>query len=73
VTDMRNGLENLDLSEARLKEMGMEGFACRSSCRAKTIPVTTVFIQQWDGKDWKGRRLVRSGRRCGSSAAEEGR
>lgn len=51
--DMRLGLEKFVLDEARLKEIGLEGF---------TAPVTascadhegggSIFIQQWDGKDW---------------------
>lgn len=52
--DMRMGLEKLDLSAARLKEIGLEGF---------TAPITgscedhagggSIFLQQWDGSDWK--------------------
>ena len=50
---VRWGLENLDLTEARLKELGMEGFM-------KPIKVSCVdhetggpiIIQQWDGKKW---------------------
>jgi branched-chain amino acid transport system substrate-binding protein len=51
---VRWGFEHLDLTEARLKELGLEGFA-------RPIKVTCedhegngpVFIQQWDGKQWK--------------------
>ena len=51
---VRWGFENLNLTEARLKELGLEGFA-------RPIQVTCadhegngpVFIQQWDGKQWK--------------------
>ena len=52
--DMRLGFENLDLSEERLAELGLEGF---------TSPITgscadhegggPVFIQQWTGDDWE--------------------
>jgi branched-chain amino acid transport system substrate-binding protein len=52
--DVRRGLESLNLTEARLKELGMAGFAA---------PVTGVnctdhnghgsaFMQQWDGTKW---------------------
>ncbi|MDH4248723.1 MAG: ABC transporter substrate-binding protein [Deltaproteobacteria bacterium] len=52
--EMRWGFENLDLTAARLKELGMEGFA-------QPIKITCedhesngpVYIQQWDGKEWK--------------------
>jgi branched-chain amino acid transport system substrate-binding protein len=51
---VRWGLENLNLTETRLQELGLEGFA-------RPIKVTCedhegngpVFIQQWDGKQWK--------------------
>ncbi len=50
---VRWGLENLDLTEARLKELGLEGYA-------QPLKVTCedhegngpVFIQQWDGQKW---------------------
>lgn len=50
---VRWGLENLDLTAARLKELGLEGYA-------QPLKVTCedhegngpVFIQQWDGKKW---------------------
>jgi branched-chain amino acid transport system substrate-binding protein len=52
--DVRRGLESLNLTEARLKELGMVGFAA---------PITGVnctdhnghgaaFMQQWDGTKW---------------------
>ncbi len=52
--DVRRGLESLNLSEARLKEIGLGGFAA---------PITGVncsnhnghgsaFVQQWDGTKW---------------------
>ena len=53
-TDVRLGMESMNLDEARLKELGLEGF---------TVPVKVtcedhagghpMFIQQWDGKAWK--------------------
>jgi branched-chain amino acid transport system substrate-binding protein len=51
--DVRRGLENLDITEARLKEMGMEGFAA-------PVKVTCgdhnghhkVYVAQWDGQKW---------------------
>jgi branched-chain amino acid transport system substrate-binding protein len=52
--DMRVGLENLKLTAERLKEIGATGL---------TPPITVtcedhsgahpIFIQQWDGSDWK--------------------
>lgn len=48
--DMRAGLENFDLSDARLKELGLGGFAgaLKGSC-ADHEGAGSVFIQQWDG------------------------
>jgi branched-chain amino acid transport system substrate-binding protein len=51
---VRWGFENLNLTEARLQELGLAGFT-------RPIKVTCedhegngpVFIQQWDGKQWK--------------------
>jgi branched-chain amino acid transport system substrate-binding protein len=51
---VRWGLENLDLSAARLKELGFEGML-------KPIKITCADhegardgrVQQWDGKNWK--------------------
>jgi len=51
---VRWGFEHLDLTAARLKELGLEGFT-------RPIKVTCedhegngpVFFQQWDGKQWK--------------------
>ena len=51
--EMRVGLENLDLTAERLKEIGLEGFAnpikitCEDHAGAHPI-----YIQQWDGKGW---------------------
>lgn len=48
--DMRAGLENFDLSDARMKELGLEGFAgaLAGDC-ADHEGAGSVFIQQWDG------------------------
>jgi len=53
-SDMRDGLEALDLSEARLKEIGLEGFTApiKGSC-ADHAGGGSIFLQQWDGSDWK--------------------
>ena len=52
--DMRDGLEAFDISAARLKELGLEGFTApiKASCKDHEGS-GAVFIQQWDGKDWK--------------------
>ncbi len=51
--DMRVGLETFDLSAARLKELGLEGFAApiKASC-ADHEGAGGVFIQQWNGSSW---------------------
>ena len=52
--DVRRGLESLNISESRLKELGLQGFA---------TPITAVncsdhnghgsaYMQQWDGAKW---------------------
>ena len=53
-TDMRAGLENLDITEERLKEMGMEGFALpmKLSCEDHSGH-HKVYVVEWDGKDWQ--------------------
>jgi len=52
--DMRMGLENIDLSEARLAELGLEGFTgpVKGSCEDHE-GAGSVFIQQWNGNDWE--------------------
>ncbi len=52
--DVRKGLETFNLSEARLKEIGLSGFAAplAGSC-ADHESGGSVTIQQWDGSDWK--------------------
>jgi branched-chain amino acid transport system substrate-binding protein len=48
--DVRRGLEALDITEARLKEIGFEGFAApvKISCTDHNGH-NKVFISQWDG------------------------
>ncbi len=52
--DMRLGLETFVLDEARLKEIGLEGFTApiKASCKDHE-GAGSIFIQQWDGSDWK--------------------
>lgn len=49
--DMRRGLENLNITAERLKEMGLEGFAApiKLSCSDHNGHLA-VFMQEWDGK-----------------------
>jgi len=51
--EVRWGLENFDLTEARIKEIGFEGFArpIQVSC-ADHETGGPIIIQQWDGKQW---------------------
>ncbi|MEL7430630.1 MAG: ABC transporter permease, partial [Pseudomonadota bacterium] len=51
--DMRLGLEKFVLDEARLKEIGLEGFTApiAGSC-ADHEGGGAIFLQQWDGSDW---------------------
>jgi branched-chain amino acid transport system substrate-binding protein len=52
--DMRAGMEALDISEERIKEIGLEGFM-------RPVKVTcddhnghhAVYVQEWDGETWK--------------------
>ena len=52
--DVRLGMENIKLDEARLKEIGLEGFTAPliGSCKDHEGG-GAIFIQQWDGKNWK--------------------
>jgi len=52
--DMRDGLEAIDLNEARLSELGLEGFtgAVKGSCDDHEGG-GSIFIQQWTGSDWE--------------------
>ena len=51
--DMRRGLESLNITQARLKELGMDGFAAplRVSC-ADHNGHHSVYLAQWDGAKW---------------------
>jgi len=51
---VRDGFENLDVGEAQLKELGLEGMTIplKLSCANHEGP-GKVAIQQWDGKEWK--------------------
>ena len=51
--EVRWGLENLDLSERRLEELGIAGMTppLKVSC-ADHEGTHPVRIQQWDGKQW---------------------
>lgn len=52
--DVRRGFENLDITEERLKEIGLEGFMppLRLSCEDHSGG-NAVYVQQWDGATWK--------------------
>jgi branched-chain amino acid transport system substrate-binding protein len=51
--DMRRGLESLNVTDARLKELGMSGFAApfRVSCSDHNGH-HSVYLAQWDGAKW---------------------
>ncbi len=51
--DMRVGLENLDISEERLKEIGLEGFMSpiKITCENHSGH-HKVYVQEWDGSKW---------------------
>ena len=52
---VRWGLENLDLTEARLKELGFEGMLLpmKFSCADHEGNARKTRVHQWDGKNWK--------------------
>lgn len=52
--DMRIGMETFDLSAARLKELGLEGFAApiKASC-SDHEGAGSVFLQQWNGSKFE--------------------
>ena len=52
--DMRRGLENLNLSDARLKELGLSGMThpIRISCDDHS-GAHEVYMQAWDGTRWQ--------------------
>jgi branched-chain amino acid transport system substrate-binding protein len=51
--DVRKGLEALDITAARLKELGMEGFAApvKVACEDHNGH-HKVFVMEWDGSKW---------------------
>jgi branched-chain amino acid transport system substrate-binding protein len=51
---VRWGMENLNITDARWKELGLENFtkAIKTSC-ADHEGNGPVIFQQWDGKEWK--------------------
>jgi len=53
-TDVRRGLENLNLDDARLKELGLAGFMAplKTTCQDHSGH-NPVYVQQWDGETWK--------------------
>lgn len=52
--DVRRGFESLDLGEARLKELGLEGFmpAIKITC-ADHSGAQDVYVQAWTGATWE--------------------
>ncbi|MEN8259770.1 MAG: ABC transporter substrate-binding protein, partial [Pseudomonadota bacterium] len=53
-THMREALENLNLTEARLVKLGFGGFTKPIKVTCKDHETSgAVLIQQWDGKRWK--------------------
>ena len=53
-SDMRDGLESIDLTQERLAELGLEGFtdSVKGSC-SDHAGGGSIFIQQWNGSDWE--------------------
>ncbi len=51
--DVRRGLETLNITDARWKEMGLEGFAApiHLSC-ADHNGHNGIYLAQWDGAKW---------------------
>jgi branched-chain amino acid transport system substrate-binding protein len=51
--DVRRGLENINLDEARLKAIGLAGFASplKITCADHNSHGAT-FVQEWDGAKW---------------------
>lgn len=51
--DMRKGLENLDITADRLKELGLDGFANPMKVTCKDhAGAHAIYLQKWDGKNW---------------------
>ena len=53
-SDMRDGLESIDLTQERLTELGLDGFtdSVKGSC-SDHAGGGSIFIQQWNGSDWE--------------------
>lgn len=52
--DVRKGLESMNLSAERLKEIGLDGFTNPIQVTCKNHSGGhPVYIQEWDGKGWK--------------------
>ncbi|MBS7805678.1 ABC transporter substrate-binding protein [Rhizobiales bacterium TNE-4] len=51
--DMRKGLESLNITDARLKEIGMDGFAAplKLTCEDHNGH-NKIYVAQWDGTKW---------------------
>jgi branched-chain amino acid transport system substrate-binding protein len=51
---VRRGFENLDITEARLKELGLEGFMppIKVTCEDHSGG-HEVYVQEWDGTTWR--------------------
>lgn len=51
--DVRRGLESIDITPERLKELGLEGFAepLKLTCKDHNGHKAT-FLQEWDGEKW---------------------
>jgi branched-chain amino acid transport system substrate-binding protein len=51
--EMQYGMEHLNITEARIKELGLEGFMApvRTSCENHEGGKEVLF-QQWDGEKW---------------------
>ncbi|MBZ0215553.1 MAG: hypothetical protein K8F25_03285, partial [Fimbriimonadaceae bacterium] len=52
--DMRIGLENLNITEERLAELGLAGFMkpLQITCKDHS-GAHAVYLQQWTGSEWK--------------------
>ncbi|MEE4235933.1 MAG: ABC transporter substrate-binding protein [Anderseniella sp.] len=52
--DMRIGLENLNITAERIKEIGLEGFMAplKVTCEDHSGH-HQVYVQEWDGKQWQ--------------------
>jgi len=51
--DVRKGFEMIKLDEARLKELGFEGFTPVIGSCADHEGQGSIFVHQWNGKDWE--------------------